>query len=294
MSECARGRADAHAPALDDVPRPPRPSRLTRRAGCLLARLRQRTRRPARGLRSLVADARPDVGRSRKSSAPSAAGSPGEEPGPRAERTMPSRAPAPRRTSCLEVPGPQRPLALQRRDRVHGAPRGGRDAALASDRPRKRTLPCSTSSAMAPTVSSIGHLRVDPVLVVRGRSRRRRAGAGSPRRRRARSPAGRRCASAALAAARSRTWWPAAPRRAGRRSPRRPAPRCARCRTRRGVEERDPRSRARWIVRDGLGAVGRRRSAWLMPMHRGRARRRSGRRADVRVPTEADADVASG
>ena len=36
----------------------------------------------------------------------------------------------------------------------------------ASDRPMCRTLPSATSSARAPTVSSIGRVRVDPVLVV--------------------------------------------------------------------------------------------------------------------------------
>ena len=39
-------------------------------------------------------------------------------------------------------------------------------ATPASDRPRQRTLPASTSSFIAPTVSSIGTVRVDAVLVV--------------------------------------------------------------------------------------------------------------------------------
>jgi len=40
-------------------------------------------------------------------------------------------------------------------------------AADASDRPNRRTLPAATSSAIAPTVSSMGTGLVDPVLVVK-------------------------------------------------------------------------------------------------------------------------------
>ena len=66
---------------------------------------------------------------------------------------------------------PERILRLQRGDRVNrmrAADRRGR----ASDRPRYRTLPWRTSSAIAPTVSSIGDRRDRRDADSRDRSRR--------------------------------------------------------------------------------------------------------------------------
>ena len=65
----------------------------------------------------------------------------------------------------LGLAGPQGVFTLQRRDRVGPAGPANRPGP-ASERPRKRTLPSRTSSAIAPTVSSIGRVRVDPVKVV--------------------------------------------------------------------------------------------------------------------------------
>ena len=70
------------------------------------------------------------------------------------------------RTLVLGVAAPERVLGLQRGDRVDGV----RPADRLRRRPRRgrgsAPCPARTSSAIAPTVSSIGVVGIDPVLVV--------------------------------------------------------------------------------------------------------------------------------
>ena len=82
---------------------------------------------------------------------------------------------------ALRIARPQRVLGLQRRDRMHRV--RAADASPAHARGGRAAAPCPafTSSAMAPTVSSIGACGIDAVLVVEVDRRRCRAATGSPR-----------------------------------------------------------------------------------------------------------------
>ena len=189
----------------------------------------------------------------------------------RRARAPSARSPA--RSSRVQ----QRPLALQRGDRVHRAAPRAASPALTSDSPRCRPCPPAPARAIAPTVSSIGTSRVDAMHGSRGRCGRRRGGAATRRTPGGRTRGGCRSSAGRRRRAGCRTWSRATT------SSRRPAiarptssSLCADAVHVGGVEEGDRRGRARGGSSRSTRPRRWRRRTRTCPCSRGRGRRRPG------------------